>query len=39
MQLPERNSALEVKKLKSAFWGVINKNSPKGVSHPKYSIA
>jgi hypothetical protein len=30
MQLPERNSALEVKKLKFAFWELLIKNSPEG---------
>jgi hypothetical protein len=36
MQIPERKSALEVKKLKHAFWGVDNKNlSQKRVSQSK----
>jgi hypothetical protein len=39
MQLPDINLTLEVKKLKFAFWGVNNKELPKGVSQPKYSIA
>jgi hypothetical protein len=35
IQLLERNSAVEVKQPKLAFWGVNNKNTPKGVSQPK----
>jgi hypothetical protein len=39
MQLRERNSGLSAKMLKFAFCGVIDKNSPKGIFQPKYSIA
>jgi hypothetical protein len=38
MQPPERDSALKVKMLKFAFWGVIDKKLPKGSFQPKYSI-
>jgi hypothetical protein len=39
MKLNEGNSTLEFRKLKLAFWELLIKNSPKGVSQPKYSIA
>jgi hypothetical protein len=39
VQLPERNSAIEVKKLNFAFWEFLIKTFLKGASQPKYSIA
>jgi hypothetical protein len=40
MQLPERNSALEIKRLKLAFGELLIKKDPShSVSQPKYAIA